>query len=81
MYPEIPFLIYQIGKNSKRSQYTLWARLWGNRHSQTLLVEMQNGTTLCKGTGQYLIKLLKHLLFEPVSPLPGIYPEDKPATI
>lgn len=79
MDTETPSLIFQIRKNSKVLQFTLLARLWKDRHSHTLVVEMQNAT---EELGIYLIKLHKHLSFEKQAiPLQGIYPEDKPETI
>lgn len=77
MYTKIPSLIYQIGKNSSFTVHSV-----GKAVGKQALPQTSSGNTKWyRRTGIYLIKLHKHLPFEPVIPLQGIYPEDISATI
>ena len=77
MYTEISFFIYQIENNPKLSQYTV-----GKTVGKQALLKQKTGsywkckvvnTNPAKELCKYLIKLQKHLHFESVSPLSGIF--------
>lgn len=61
---EIPFLIYETGKNSKVWQYAITVRLWENRNSLKLLVGMQNGTALPRWIWHHLTKSNVHFSYD-----------------
>ena len=51
-------------------------KTWSNRHSHSLLMEMQSVTDIWKMVWQYLTKLSLFLLYSPTIACLGFYPEE-----
>lgn len=68
----LTFLTYKIGKSLKIWQHTLLIRLWQNRYSDTLMMGIQNNTTLKKENSAMSSKISHmHIIIFLSTPLLG----------